>query len=533
MTTLILTPAMPLHGDVERDDATWVGLLDAAALPDAGTLVLAEGERFARARLLVRDDAGVRGYVTLPLSGETLPGDDVRAAVAALPAAAGWQMGADAPPVTIVVCTRDRAGMLRETLDSLAAVEWGALEVVIVDNAPSTAETSELVHGEYPDFRYVREDAPGLSHARNAGLRAATSPIVAFTDDDVIVDPQWIAQLVAGFGAADDVDCVTGAVPSGELRNRVQAYFDARVSWSKLIAPRLFRLSDPPPDLPMFPFCVGEFGTGANFAVRRDAMLALGAFDTALGAGTGTKGGEDLDMFLRMLYSGSAIAVNPAAIVWHRHRSDLDALSAQAVGYGRGFGAWATTVMLEPAMLGAAMRRAPRAVGRLLRKPMATVDADGPHVATASDRAVSRLELSSVLSGPTSYLRERRRQLDAGAFAGPASRGAPLERRLWAALAAVAGILGLLAALPLPTWLSLILLACFVFVGPGAVVRAWVPLPPHLTPVAVPALGLSAVILLVTASVFATWWQPALGLAAIALATCVGALVTYRTGVRA
>ena len=534
MTTLILPAAMPLHGEVEREEATWVGLLDAERLtPAIESLLLEGGERFDRARLLVRDEVGVRGYVAVPVADGAADAAAVREAVAALPPAAARLPEPASVPVTVVVCTRERPETLRETLRSVAALEWHALEVIVVDNAPTTTRTAELVAREHPDFRYVREDTAGLSHARNAGLRAATSSIVAFTDDDVIVDPQWVRRLAAGFSAGEDVGCVTGAVPSGELRNAVQSYFDARVSWSKLIVPRVFRLSDPPADLPMFPFCVGEFGTGANFAVRRDTMVRLGGFDSALGAGTGTQGGEDLDMFLRILYAGSAIVVEPAAFVWHRHRADLEALTAQAVGYGRGFGAWATTVVLDPRMLAAAVRRAPRAVLRLLRKPMTTVeDATAARAASATDRSVARRELRSILDGPASYLRESRRQREAGVYTGPPSRGAVLERRLWAAIAAAAGVLGLLAALPLPTGLSLALLACFVLVGPGAVVRAWVPLSPPLTSLAVPALGVTAMILLVTASAFAAWWQPALVLAAISAVTLAVAALTYRAGVR-
>lgn len=533
MTTLHLSPAMPLHGEVDRQEATWVGLLEAERLTASTELLLLDGgERFDRARLLVRDDTGIRGYVAVALADGAADPALVREAVAALPPVA-VRLPEPAPvAVTVVVCTRERPETLRETLRSLGALEAGDLEVVVVDNAPTTPRTAELVAREFPDFRYVREDAAGLSHARNAGLHAATSTIVAFTDDDVIVDSRWVRSIVAGFSVGDDVGCVTGAVPSGELRNAVQSYFDARVSWSGLIVPRVFRLSEPPADLPMFPFCVGEFGTGANFAVRRDTMLGLGGFDTALGAGTGTQGGEDLDMFLRILYADAAIVVAPAAVVWHRHRADLAALTAQAIGYGRGFGAWATTVVLDPRMLGAAVRRSPRALARLLRKPMTTVDDTAARPASAADRAVARQELRSILSGPASYLRESRQQREAGVYAGPPSRGQALERRLWAGVAGAAGALGLVAALPLPTGLSLALLVCFVLVGPGAVVRAWVPLSPPLTSLAVPALGLTAMILAVTASAFAAWWEPSLLLAAISAVTLAGAAATFRAGVR-
>lgn len=528
MTTLTLSPAMPLHGDIDRRDAIWVGLIEAddvASGPDA--IALESGEPFGRARLLVRDRGSIRGYITLPVASGTLDPRAVRDAVASLPHVSPASRPAPTP-VSVVVCTRDRADLLREALEAIRAIDYPAFEVVVVDNAPATTETRDLLDEEFPGFRYVREDAAGLSHARNAGLRAATAGIVAFTDDDVIVDPQWLWAMASGFSRADDVGCVSGVVPTGELRNEVQAYFDARVSWSKLTASRAFRLSDPPADLPMFPFCVGEFGTGANFAVRRDHMLALGGFDTALGAGTRTKGGEDLDMFLRVLYDGRSIVVEPSALVWHRHRADLDALTAQAVGYGRGFGAWATTVALDPRMLGAAVVRSPQALARLLNKPMSTVD-DSPASSTLSNQAkrVGRVELGSIFGGPASYFAERRAQRDAGTLAGPPSRGPAMERRCWAALAAVGGIFGLLAMLPLPTGLSLAFVALFILIGPGALVRAWVVLPPNFAPIVIPAIGISAMLLLTTALVYTQLWNPLAWLLVMAGATCLGAVASF------
>ncbi|GAA2989749.1 GT2 family glycosyltransferase [Microbacterium terrae] len=530
MTTLTLPLAMPLHGAVDRDVATWVGLVEASDLAGAPErIVLESGDLFDRARLLVRDHGSVRGYIAVPVVGGEADAAAVATAAEGLPAIPPAARPAPVP-ITVVVCTRDRGALLRESLDAIRAIDYPLLEVVVVDNAPSDEETHDLLADEFPGFRYVREDKAGLSHARNAGLNAATSSIVAYTDDDVIVDPQWLWAIAAGFARADDVGCVTGVVPSGELRNAVQAWFDARVSWSKLTAARTFRLSDPPDDLPMFPFCVGEFGTGANFAVRRDHMLALGGFDTALGAGTRTKGGEDLDMFLRMLYDGQAIVVNPAAVVWHRHRDDLAALEAQAVGYGRGFGAWAATVALDPRTVGAAIARSPRAFARLVNKPMASVD-ESTVASTLSkeSRGIGRVELASVIGGPAAYFAERRAQRAAGTFSGPSSRGIALDRRLWSVPAALGGLFGLLALLPAAAGVSFAFLAIFILIGPGSLVRAWVPLPPHFAPIVVPALGLSAVILLTTAIVNLQWWTPALWLLAAAAATCIGAVASFAT----
>ena len=180
---------------------------------------------------------------------------------------------------------------------------------------------------------------------------------MAFTDDDVIVDKYWLAELAAGF-ESEDVACVSGLVAAGELRTPAQRYFEGRVAWSKNLRPRRFSVLEPPVDLPMFPFSVGEFGTGANFAVRRTAALALGGFDTCFGVGTATGGGEDLDFFTRVLFAGQTLVMQPSAIIWHRHRVDVAELRAQARGYGMGLGAWLAKVALDPTMRRAAARRA-------------------------------------------------------------------------------------------------------------------------------------------------------------------------------
>lgn len=408
---LRLQPAMPYGGAVE-ESAVWVGLLDLESLegrsPD-GAVRLDEAFAHRTARLLLRSAGVVVGYATLPIRAGSTTIAAVRAAIGDV-AAAGTGAPVSDVPVSVVICTRDRPDQLDSALASVLASEDGAFEVVVVDNAPATDATRRVIDAfSDPRVRYVLETRAGLATARNTGMAHARHEIVAFTDDDVIVDGLWLRWLRAGFASGTDVACVSGLVPSGELRNDVQRYFDARVSWSKTTRRREFRLADPPSDLPMFPFCVGEFGTGANFAVRRSVVLAAGGFDEALGVGTRTRGGEDIDMFVRLLDAGHALVVEPSAFVWHRHRAELDALRHQAVGYGTGLGAWLTKVALSPRLLAGAVRRAPAAVANLVRKPMASVDDGVPIDLGPEMRAVGRLELRCVLAGPAALLAERGR----------------------------------------------------------------------------------------------------------------------------
>ncbi|ARC55648.1 Putative mycofactocin biosynthesis glycosyltransferase MftF [Frondihabitans sp. 762G35] len=426
--------------------AVWVGTVDVNDLNDltGDAIALGDSTGYGRARLLIRRARAVLGFVELPIAplgalGGTVSVDDLRTAVGKLPRVPAAIEPLHLPTVTVIICTRDRPEQLRGALTSVLALDYPAFDVVVVDNAGATDETAELVRTEFADprVRLVREPLAGLSRARNTGLLAAAGEIVAYTDDDVVVDRDWLRGLVSGFARGEDVSCVTGLVPSGELRTPVQRFFDDRVSWSRNLVSREFRLADPPLDLAMFPFSVGEFGTGANFALRRSSAISLGGFDTAFGVGTRTGGGEDLDVFTRVLFAGDALVVEPSALVWHRHRSDLGALRAQAVGYGVGLGAWLTKVALTPAMLRVAVRRAPDAARRLVAKGGGTLESgDVPaQPATGLDggtdwaRAVSKvgwIELLSVAKGPLRYLRQR---WDGTGLIDPGARAAALARR--------------------------------------------------------------------------------------------------------
>ncbi|MFP3462264.1 glycosyltransferase [Arthrobacter globiformis] len=418
---LELVQAMPSHVKPKWQGARWIGAIDIDCLLGHAVLKLRNSEGYSRARLLVREGLSVRGFVDVQARGGILDRRALEAAAASLPAAEPVPDSAPTPAITVVICTRDRAEMLRESLSAVLRLDYPTFDVVVVDNAPTDSATSDLVRVVFPDprVRLVTEPVPGLSHARNAGLRHSQSEIVAYTDDDVVVDKWWLRELAAGFARAGDVKCVTGLVPAGEMRSEAQGYFEDRVSWSKRLSPRVYSLAEPPVDLPTFPFCVGAFGTGANFAVDRCAALALGAFDTSLGVGTRTGGGEDIDMFTRVILGGHSLVFQPSAIVWHRHRDDLAALRTQAKGYGNGLGAWITKILLNPRTARLALARSPRAVRgfwRNARRPSSgdtperdlLLDSWGPRIAMAL-----WLEVLWVAIGPINYLLQRRSGEDA------------------------------------------------------------------------------------------------------------------------
>jgi GT2 family glycosyltransferase len=124
-------------------------------------------------------------------------------------------------------------------------VEYGDFEVLVVDNAPTSNATRECVEefaATVPHVRYLLEEWAGLSRARNAGLAAALYDWVAFTDDDVLVDPWWLCGVERGIRRGAEVGCVTGLVSPASRVEPEQRYFDQRISGAGSLQERVYDL---------------------------------------------------------------------------------------------------------------------------------------------------------------------------------------------------------------------------------------------------------------------------------------------------
>jgi GT2 family glycosyltransferase len=255
-----------------------------------------------------------------------------------------------APTVSIVVATRDRPDSLSVALDSLLSLDDVDYEIIVVDNAPSNDVTSDLVQKKYGDLaqvHYVREDRPGLAVAHNRGYAQARGEIVAFTDDDVIVDEQWLVGIVAGFAAAENVACVTGLILPAEIETPAQVWIEQFGGFSKGFTRCIFDLDTNRPSTPLYPYAAGMFGSGANMAFKKSVLREIGGFDPALGAGSKGVGGDDLAAFFEVVSRGYTLVYEPAAIVHHFHRRDYAGLRKQAYGYGVGLTAYLMKTLVD------------------------------------------------------------------------------------------------------------------------------------------------------------------------------------------
>jgi glycosyltransferase involved in cell wall biosynthesis len=314
---------------------------------------------------------------------------------------------ATAPPITVVICTRERPGALARCLDSLLAQQYPDFRVLVVDNAPATGATAEVVRSaaRRGPVHYLREHTPGLSFARNAAVAAAPGEILAWIDDDEYADPHWLAEVARALADHPEADVVSGVIVPAELETRAQLWFEQFGGHSKGrgFAPDVFGPATAHRQSPLYP--LPPFGTGANMTFRPGVIERIGGFDTALGAGTPAMGSEDTLAFTQVLITGGTIVYQPTAVTHHYHRRDFAGLEKQMVGYGAGLTAAYTSLLLSrPGLLWPLIRLAPTALRDL-------TGSDSLRVSTLKDdfpRELLSANRRGMLAGPRAYLRGRR-----------------------------------------------------------------------------------------------------------------------------
>ena len=243
----------------------------------------------------------------------------------------------DLPLVTVAVCSRNRSTELQQCLHALEKLNYPHLELVIVDNAPTNDTTKKLLKTQFPNMRYFCEPRPGLDWARNRAILEAKGEIIAYTDDDVVVDPNWVSALVKSFHENPQAMGITGLVVPFEIETKAQEIFERYGGFDKGYQPKFGIKSD---HSHWALWGTGQFGTGANMAFRRCLFDSIGLFDPALDVGTVTNGGGDLEMFGRVIAEGHILIYEPNAIVRHRHRREDNKLVEQIANNGVGFYAY-------------------------------------------------------------------------------------------------------------------------------------------------------------------------------------------------
>lgn len=226
---------------------------------------------------------------------------------------------------SVIVCSRDRPAMLRDTVTSILGGGAVPRELLIIDQSGAPDRQIEgLAAPAGCDLRYVWTRSRGLSRANNEGARLAEHETLVFTHDDVLVDAGWLTTLVAALDAAGPQSAVIGRVLAAEdhpggfapalMTSPVPAVYEGRVGRDVL--------------KPM------------NLAIRRSTLLDAGGFDERLGPGTPFPGAEDSDLGYRLLERGVRIVYQPAAVLHHRAWRPMSELLPLRYGYGVAQGAF-------------------------------------------------------------------------------------------------------------------------------------------------------------------------------------------------
>jgi glycosyltransferase involved in cell wall biosynthesis len=264
------------------------------------------------------------------------------------------------PKVSLIVCTRNRSARLPQFFAHLAQLDFAndAWELVIVDHASSdrTPQAIEEFAATTPiALCHVRALTDALTGAKNIGLTYARGEILALTDDDCYLRPDYLRALTGVF-AEHDVGVVGGRVVLHDPT-------DARLS---------IRDVDTPTEIAPHTFVRAGTIHGANMAIRRDVVRAVGGFDPLFGPGTRSLAAEDVEYVARAVWAGWRARYDPRPVVAHHHgRKPGDDTERYRRSYDYGRGAYYTKYILVPRARRVYLRawieltrRAPRSVRR-------------------------------------------------------------------------------------------------------------------------------------------------------------------------
>jgi GT2 family glycosyltransferase len=215
------------------------------------------------------------------------------------------------PLVSVVVAVYNGEQYLDECLTALTQLNYPNQEIIVVDDG--STDSTPTIAMKYPVTLIRNERNLGLSASRNVGIKAANGDIIAYTDADCRVDPDWLFYIVTSFS-----DNKVAAVGGPNL-TPPEDEFLAHCSYKALGGPKAVLIDDRE----------AEHIPGCNMTFKKDVFTSVEGFDP-----TYTQAGDDVDLCWRIRDNGDKILYSPGAVVWHHRRSSVKAYYKQQFGYG-------------------------------------------------------------------------------------------------------------------------------------------------------------------------------------------------------
>jgi GT2 family glycosyltransferase len=235
--------------------------------------------------------------------------------------------GRSAPvlPVSHIIPTRDRPAMVVAAVESILAGSSVPAELIVVDQSrtPNPAFEPEAIRAGCT-IRYLWSRETGLSRGRNAGIAAASHPVLSFTDDDISVTRDWLEQLVRPLLDGESRTVTVGPVVPGASES------DGGFAPSTITDDEPWVIEGRTPRDVLYP----------NVAIPRAAFDEIGRYDVRLGAGSRFPAAEDNDLGHRLLEAGYRVRYEPRAAVIHRAWRTGGQFVPLRWSYGRGQGAF-------------------------------------------------------------------------------------------------------------------------------------------------------------------------------------------------
>lgn len=224
--------------------------------------------------------------------------------------------------ISVVVPTRNNESTIVELLESLARQTVRDFEVIVAD---SSSDRTPEIASRYPFVRVVSVPPAGINVARNAGLSAAKGEIIAFTDGDCRVPPDWLESIKRFFEEHPDAAAVGGSV----LTAREIARSTAALYYNEALRP-MMTIYARELEITVRNFHKARVPNGNNMAFKR-RVLQGNPFDESIRGGY-----DEVELLWRLCEAGYRVYASPLIKVEHFHTGGWRRMLRRAFSYGRG-----------------------------------------------------------------------------------------------------------------------------------------------------------------------------------------------------